>query len=353
MSVTLRKRKLPSGKVELRLDIYHYGKRRFESLGLYLNGDKLHNREVTNLAEIIRAKRELEIQSSANGIIPPSKKKQSFTAFLEKLGSSKNRKETQANYRNVVQHLRTYVKGELYFAELDKTVIEGFKDYLLEHFSQNSAWKYLSIVKSGLSKAIRDGMINTNPAYDVRIKLVDSLPKFLTFEEVQSLSNTQCANKNVKNAFLFSCFSGLRYSDVVKLRWDDISGGCVTFRQQKTKQSERLYLSRQALRILEGQKTLGGEGETVDHQHSDLVFPLPRQSSVDKALKRWAMRAGLNKSISFHRARHTFATLSLSYGIDIYTVSKLLGHRHLETTLIYAKVIDEKKRQAVDLLPEL
>jgi site-specific recombinase XerD len=80
---------------------------------------------------------------------------------------------------------------------------------------------------------------------------------------------------------------------------------------------------------------------------------LPRQSTIDKQLKAWAKAAEIKKSVSMHKARHTFATLSLASGIDIYTTSKLLGHKNLATTQIYAQVIDEKKKRAVDMLPKI
>ena len=87
--------------------------------------------------------------------------------------------------------------------------------------------------------------------------------------------------------------------------------------------------------------------------NGDAVFKLGAQQTIDKAIRRWVKRAGIGKKISFHNARHSFATLALTNGVDIYTVSKLLGHKSLETTEIYARVIDEKKRQAVGMLPRL
>jgi integrase len=351
MSVILRKRKLHNGKIELRLDIYQFGKRRFESLGLYLNGDKFYNRETLKLAEVARAKRELEIQSYRYGVFPESKKKESFSSFVGEIASKKFSESTKRNYKNALTHLRKYGKGEVLFIELKKLFFEGFRDYLLKELTQNSAWKYLAIIKGAVLEAQREGIIPNNPAYDVRIKKVDTLPKFLTLEEVRLMSKTNCENLSVKNGFLFSCFSGLRYSDVINLQWNDIDNGCLTFTQQKTRMAERMFLSKQAIKILENQRSVT-QSERIEKGFSEgTVFYLPRRSTINKAIERWALRAGVKKKISFHCARHTFATLSLTSGIDIYTTSKLLGHRNLVTTLIYAKVIDEKKREAVDLLP--
>ncbi len=112
-------------------------------------------------------------------------------------------------------------------------------------------------------------------------------------------------------------------------------------------------LSRQAGKILGSQKGAEYSVRQTAEINLDSVFKLPAQQTIDKAIKRWAKRAGIRKRVSFHTARHSFATIGLKHGIDIYTMSKLLGHRDLSTTEIYAKIVDEKKREAVDLMPEL
>lgn len=116
---------------------------------------------------------------------------------------------------------------------------------------------------------------------------------------------------------------------------------------------ERLPLGAQAIAILDEQsKTQRSERITV-RQVENAVFPLPRQSTIDKELKKWGEDAEITKPMSMHKARHAFAVLSLSSGIDIYTTSKLLGHKNLATTQTYARVVDEKKREAVGMLPTI
>jgi site-specific recombinase XerD len=127
----------------------------------------------------------------------------------------------------------------------------------------------------------------------------------------------------------------------------------IAFRQQKTSELEWLPLSAEAATIIQAQRGAEASGRMVNKVAANAVFKLPAQQTIDKALKRWALRAGIEKKISFHSARHTFATLGLKHGIDIYTMSKLLGHRSLESTQVYAKVVDESKRKAVDLFPTL
>ena len=118
----------------------------------------------------------------------------------------------------------------------------------------------------------------------------------------------------------------------------------ITFVQKKTSGLEYLDLSPQASQMLRERNRVG-----------DFVFyDLPNHlSSVNAALKRWAWEAGINKNISFHTARHTFATMLLTLDVDLYTVSKLLGHKDIKTTQIYAKIIDKKKQDAVNKIPQL
>jgi site-specific recombinase XerD len=209
------------------------------------------------------------------------------------------------------------------------------------------------MIKTALYNAERHEMIQSNPARFITIKKVESLPKFLTFKEVKKLSETACENQSVRNAFLFSCFTGVRYGDVMRLTWDNIREKHLEFTQRKTGNSERMPLGKQALTILEEQKLVNCSEKVSKEFVEGTIFFLPRQSTTDKALKRWAERASLGKRISFHKARHTFATMVLTSGADLYTTSKLLGHRDFKTTQIYAKVVDEKKLEAVSMLPML
>jgi integrase len=260
---------------------------------------------------------------------------------------------TKNCWKNAIGHLRDHGGEKLTFMQLDRAFFEAFKRYLLDNCSINSAKRYLDIIKTMLHRAVDDDILPKDPSAKVTIKKETKLPVFLTLEEVRKLKNTACGNENVKSAFLFSCLTGLRYSDVDGLTWDNIKDGYLEFSQQKTKSGERFPLSKYALEILEGQRN-AVMGDKVGRVHPEnSVFMFPRKSTVDKVIRHWVRDAGINKCISFHKSRHTFATLSLSSGVDIYTTSKLLGHRNLQTTQIYASVIDEKKIQAVNMLPKI
>ena len=113
---------------------------------------------------------------------------------------------------------------------------------------------------------------------------------------------------------------------------------------QKTKEPLYLPISDQAM------KWLPQKGEAID---SDLIFPLTHEGTINKILQQWAKAAGVTKHISFHVSRHTHATMMLTLGADLYTVSKLLGHKNIATTQIYAKIVDKKKEEAISLIPNL
>jgi len=143
--------------------------------------------------------------------------------------------------------------------------------------------------------------------------------------------------------FLFSCLTGLRWSDIEKLTWQEIQhskelGYYIRFRQAKTNGVETQPISE------ESRKLLGDEGQPKEKIFIGLAY-----GNWNKTiLKDWLLEAGITKHITFHCARHTYATLQLTLGTDIYTVSKLLGHKNLQTTEIYAKVINEKKVDAAN-----
>jgi integrase len=160
--------------------------------------------------------------------------------------------------------------------------------------------------------------------------------QFLTLEELEKLAVMPCSNAETKAAFLFSAFSGLRYSDVKALVWSQVkreNGSCfLEFSQTKTGKPETLPLSAEAAAILEGQQNARFSPRITSAVNDAVVFKLGAQQTIDKAIWRWVKRAEIGKKVSFHNARHSFATLSLTHGVDIYTVSKLLGHKRLETT---------------------
>lgn len=172
---------------------------------------------------------------------------------------------------------------------------------------------------------------------------------YLTIDELRAMQSARCEFPEIKRAFMFSCLTGLRRSDIIKLTWGEVHRQGeftrIIFRQKKTGGQEYIDITPQAAELI---------GERGKHQSTDLVFgDIHSPSTTNAYLREWALRAGVDKNISFHCGRHTFATLMLDIGTDIYTVSKLLGHRELTTTQIYAKVMDKNKQAAVTLIPDI
>lgn len=163
----------------------------------------------------------------------------------------------------------------------------------------------------------------------------------MTIDELKSLMQTDCKNENIKRAFLFSCLTGLRFSDVSKAKWSDLHKDSenkfqIEYQMQKTKKLHYLSLSNEALKWL------------PEKGASDLIFQMPRNDHYNETLANWVKKAGITKKITFHCSRHTNATLNLTLGVPIEVVSKLLGHSKISTTQIYADIINKAKREAVD-----
>ncbi len=372
IKVTLRQKPISGNRKCFYLDFYppiihpETGKpTRREFLGIYIFDkaknpiDKEHNKQALTLAETITQKRQNELNKPE--IYNPFEREQlkviekgkaDFVTYFEKLA---NKKETSnfGNWISAYKYLNTFTNGSLKFADLNETFCNDFKYYLLNTksnksdkalLSNNSALSYFNKFKAALKQAYKDGFIQTdlNAKIDT-IKQADTRRNYLTLEELNSLVGTECKNPQLKQAAIFSALTGLRFSDIQNIVWGEIEhiegqGYFIHFKQQKTKGVEEMPISKQAY-------TLCGEPK----EPTQKVFEGLKYSAYEnRALHKWINEAGITKAITFHCFRHTFATLQLSMGTDIYTVSKLLGHRDLKTTQVYAKVISKTKRDAAD-----
>ena len=208
------------------------------------------------------------------------------------------------------------------------------------------------MLNGALNKAVRDGLIPGNPMkqLDKREKFQPSPEEreFLTIDEVRTLMETPCTNEQVKKAFLLSCFVGLRLGDVRELTWakvmntPDGNTQYVHVWMEKTQKPINVPLSNEALRYME-------KKEDPDAK----LFKLPTSdATINYHIKKWMKAAKIDKKISYHCSRHTFATIMLTLGADLLTTSKLLGHANVTTTQIYGKIID-KKTEAVNLVDNL
>ncbi len=355
MKVSLRKKKLSGGKTSLYLDVYQDGERKYEFLQLYLYEGisptiKATNKETYRKAEAIAAKRLVDLQNSAHGLPSMASNKISFLDYV--LSFTDERKKTGVNYgawRSVTKHLRAFGADKVRLDEVNDRWLESFKAFLLTKVAQNSTHTYFNKVLRALHTAQRERLIVDNPAYRVKSpRMNDTHREFLVEEELKRLVNADCRRPILKRAFLFSTFTGLRWSDIQKLTWSEIRhseehGHSIDFSQAKTKSFEYLPIPEHAMALL-------GERQ----EPSARVFQgLKYSAEMNIVLCQWVLKAGITKHITFHCARHTYATLLLTKGAHLYTVSKLLGHREIRTTQVYAKVVDETKRAAVDFLPKM
>jgi len=361
MQITLRQKPFDNGnKLRYIIDIYFSSKERYKEtlkLWAYANpkekAERTHNRSVKELAEKVCAERRLEVQNGLYGVKTNKSKYKDFVHYFEI--QTRKREETGINFNHwysTYKHLKEYsilTKNRPSFTQITKEWLEDFKAYLLNKISVNSAASYFNILRHGIHEAIRDKLITNDPLRYVQSpKTVESIRDYLTLEELNMLSQTNCKDDLYKRVFLFGCLTGLRISDMMKLTWSEINytdeiGYHIIYTQKKTLQNELLQINQQAMDLL---------GERQDDEFK--VFEgLIYSDTKNRLLKNWALDAGVRKNVTFHIARHTFATLQLTMGTDIYTVSKLLGHRKITTTQIYGKIVDEKKRKAVDNLPKL
>ena len=372
--IRIRQKELANGNISLYLDIYIGGKRKYEFLKLYLipektREDKEKNRQTMQLANSIKSKRIVEYQNGEFGFKSNYKLDALFfdyyRAMCEKRHGNPESRGNWGNWYSCLHHLMKYEKNErITFADITPEWVQGFRDYLDNEavawshdyrkrikdkpLARNSKLSYFNKLRACLNQAFEDRIIPVNPCRGVeRFRPEEGTRMYLTIDEVRLLAQTECEYPRIKDAFLFSCMTGLRRSDILRLKWGDIhKQGDFTriiFRQKKTEGQEYLDITPQAAQLMGDPKGIN------DPIFEDIHSP----SCTNKAVQEWVLNAGIHKKISFHCARHTFATMMLDLGTDIYTVSKLLGHRDLSTTQIYVKVLDKNKQKAVSNIPDI
>ena len=380
--VKLRYKALKDGNQSIYLDCYVNGIREYKFLSLYLRPEtsrenKLWNREQLRLANAIKAQYIIDIQNGEYGFKDRNRsRKLNFITYCEEMAAeydANGQNSCAVLMRSAIKRITGYKGKNITFNHIDKDFLIGFIEYLnsdIRDFDKAAKDKgrkpkplsnvykeaLFARIMVALNKAERDGIIIKNPGKDIDRKLKPHSEQktrcYLTLEEIQKIIETEYKPDNdIKSAFLFCCFSGLRYSDVSKLTWKEITVSQDGYAQiettmQKTGKSITIPLSDNALKWLPER-----EGNLPENR---IFYKLPDQvNNADVRLRTLIKKAGISKHVTFHVARHSFATLTLTYGADLYTVSKLLGHANIRTTQVYAKIVDESKRKAVNLIPKL
>ncbi|MDE6648303.1 MAG: site-specific integrase [Muribaculaceae bacterium] len=374
--IKLRFKSLANGNLSLYLDYYHDGKREYEFLKLYLipevtTEDKVANANTLNAANAIKARRLANIADNKAGINISADGLQ-LSDWIDSIVSRKRNKVSESSIkglRRLKQHLNIY-RTHIRLVDVDKRFCIGFTDYLRSAgflknqgkkvgkerriLSQTTQAEMLNTLSIVLNEAVREGLIRSNATRQLskteRIKTPKGTREYLTVEELQRMIETPVtpSAEGDKNAFLFCCFCGLRHSDVSALRWGNIINDgnkmWISIIQKKTQHPVIAPLSEKAIACLPHR---GGK------DNDEKVFDMPNYCITNRRLKRWAKDAQINKNVTFHVSRHTFGTMMLTAGVDIYTTSKLMGHTDIAVTQIYAKIVDKKKEEAVNLLDRL
>ena len=336
--IRLRMKELANGNKSLYLDIYRDGKRTYEYLKMYLipetdNNARVRNQTTMAAANAIKSKRIIQLTNGEAGI--ETREKVFLLDWMEtyKENQAKRGKKDGNQIQVTIRILEDYAGERVTMDQIDKAFCQEYIDYLLTEYrpkgkqvSNFTLHTYYRILNGALNAAVRAEIIKVNPFTKInnsdKIRLPESKRSYMTIEEVRALIAAPMKNEAVKQAYLFSCFCGLRISDIISLKWKDV------------------FVDR-------GQYRLSVSMQKTSEDH---VFDLPSPTMINTLLKPWAKAAGIDKRFSFHTSRHTFATMMLTLGADLYTTSKLLGHADVKMTQVYAKIINQKKDDAVNLV---
>lgn len=331
----------------------HYtinGKQYRESTGLKLTGNKKQDAETRKAILLLQTDRINEILTGKTGLRTETQKDKillcDFCTIIADKYKEDGKPKTSYLYKLLSKHISAF-NSRLRLTDTDKKQVTAFIDYLQKADMKQTSKKVIySKFVSVLNKAVKNEYILANPAKNVeRIEAKQTERVYLTESEIKAFFKTE-PNKNqadTKQAFLFSLLTGLRMSDIYRLTSENIEENNGAYRLKiDTKKTDKFIsfeLSTDAQNIIKDRLTKGG-----------FIFKKKTNTNLNKDLADIAKRANIDKKVTFHTARHTFATLLLTKGADIYTISTMLGHSNITTTQVYAKIIDSKKDNASKLL---
>lgn len=352
MSVKLRKRKNSDGTVSLRLDIFHNGQRKIETLkNLQLSkattiADREANKERLRQAESIAINRAAELEANNYSMVSDAGKKTIITTWMQGYVDAYTKKDKR-NVQGALNRFNDFLKEEkktgLTFGQITPLLIEDFIEYLEARSEGEGAVSYYNRFKKMIKHAYRKRLMKENVLDLVEKKVKGKAGKkdILTLDELKTLAATPTESSEVRRAFLFCCVTGLRWIDVKALKWDSINLNAKTMniRQSKTGEDVGTPLNDTAIKLL---------GEPGKPERA--VFDLPTANGANKTVKAWVKRAGIAKKITWHNGRHSFGTNLIYNDVDVLTASKLLGHTSMKHTQRYVDAAKEMKQKATDKL---
>lgn len=346
--------------------LYKKANRKTERLNLYLwqsprnPMERTENNETLRLAKQIRFERGQQLLEQGEGY---RLKKDSNINFLDWMwtyyeaytkGDKRHIKRAHdvfIDFLNATEEYKKYAK-RLKPEQLDKDMIIAFTEYLQHRFRGEGPHTLYARFKKIIANAVEKDVLRKDPCHGISITIDNgSLKKdVLSMEEIKQLitCHYQGESENIRRAFLFCLRCGLRFCDVKDLTYSnvDYSNRLLKFEQAKTKGHSSA--SSVVIPLSDGVLDLIGEGN-----REDLIFPLPSHTMCLKALRHWCKRAGIEKHITWHCARHSFAVNILNNGANIKTVAALLGHSGLKHTEKYTRAVDALKQEAINSLSVL
>lgn len=345
--------------------------RRREFLSLYLwqaprtPMERQQNKEMLELAKKIRFERGQQILEQADGYrLKKSKASVNFLdwmwSYYEAYTKADKRHIKRAHtvfvdFLNATPEYAKYAK-RIKPEQIDKAMIVAFTVYLQHRFTGEGAHTLYARFKKIIKAAVEADVMRKNPTTEISIKIDNgSLKKdILSVEEIQILMATHYTGENpdIRRAFIFCLYCGLRWCDVKDLTFAnvDFANHLLKFEQAKTKGHSSA--SSVIIPLNDGLLSIIGQPST-EGKRDELIFPLPSHTMCLKALRHWTARAGIEKHITWHCARHSFAVNILNNGANIKTVASLLGHSGLKHTEKYTRAVDSLKQEAINSLPEI
>lgn len=351
--VKLRERKLKHNCRSFYLDIYEDGKRSYVPISVRIDprtDDSQKRKEKYEIVNAMRSQIETELLCKGTDIVPKHKRNIDFYDYLENYLKSYQKKDVKMIHATIQKFMDFNDKKHLYVTEVTEKLMEQYRDYLTSpksNLSGETPHNYFSRFKKVVKAATKEGILKTNPAIDVIFKnngIKETLRKeILTAEELAVLASTPCGNTEVKRAFLLACYSGMGLAEINILSWRHIKNGRLNIKRVKTDTWINIELSPVAIQLI-GEKDISRE----------LIFDIKiSHTSVNKNLKNWVKRAGIDKKITFYCGRHTFAVQLLSNNNDLKTVSDCLGHQGVRNTVKYLSHTDGLKDKAIQSLPSI
>lgn len=371
--IKIRFKAMKNGYQSIYLDCYHDGRRSYEYLKLYLVPETDDKAVRQNAAAMRKAEatlkerlRELKKLPSSNKRLMQESVPQTDLTLSEWLARFKEIQRSRGvKCLCAIDQLCNIFIGmgnnDVKLKAVDKDFCLSFMEYLKTGYrtadgrllKSKTIFNRQCTLITALNVAVREGLIPSNPMDKLsrheRAKTNRRKREYLTIDEVKALIATPCRREDIKSSYLFACNCGLRLGDVRKLKWGDITKDgdkwMLSVVMNKSEKPVHIPLGVQARRWLPKRK--GADA-------GSLVFEsLPNDTNLTVHLKAWAAKAGITKAVTYHTSRHTFATMLLALGADLYTVSKLLGHSKIKNTQVYAEIISRRKDEAVNLADKI